>query len=250
VLTAQRRELLLERLRRDGRLVARDVASDLEVSEDMIRRDLRELAAAGLVQRVYGGALPVSPADADYPTRRSVAADSKRRVAAAAARLIAHDAVVILDGGTTALAVVGELPRELRATIVTHSPTVAVALLDHPGITVEILGGRLFRHSMVTSGAAAMEATSGIRADLFLLGVTGVHAEAGLTTGDRDEAAMKRALAAHAGDTYVLASSEKVGAASAFEVLPLGAVSGIVTDASEGPGFDGLVEAGIPLIRA
>lgn len=250
MLSAQRRELLLDRLRRDGRLVARDVAADLEVPEDMIRRDLRDLAAAGLVQRVYGGALPVSPAIADYPTRNAVAAASKRRVAAAAARLVVPDSVVILDGGTTALSVVSELPRGLRATIVTHSPTVAVALLERPEITVEILGGRLFRHSMVTSGAAAVEATSGIRADLFLLGVTGVHAEAGLTTGDRDEAAMKRALAARAGDTYVLASSEKVGAASAFEVLPFSAVSGVITDAQNGPGYDELVEAGVPLIPA
>jgi len=250
VLSAQRRDLLLDRLRRDGRVVARDVAAELGVSDDMIRRDLRELAAAGLVQRVYGGALPVSPAVADYAARRTVAEDSKQRVAAAAAELVTPGAVVALDGGTTALAVVGALPRDLRATVVTHSPTIAVALADHPGVEVEILGGRLFRHSMVTCGAAAVEAVAGVRADLFLLGVTGVHAEAGLTTGDRDEAAMKRALAAHAGDTWVLASSEKIGAASPFPVLPLDAVSGVVTDAPDGPALDALVEAGVTLVRA
>jgi DeoR/GlpR family transcriptional regulator of sugar metabolism len=250
VLSAQRRELLLDRLRRDGRLVARDVAADLGVTEDMVRRDLRELAAAGLVQRVYGGALPVSPAVADLATRGSVAPDSKRRVAAAAARLVTPGSVVVVDGGTTALAVVQALPRELTATVVTHSPTVAVALADHPGIDVEIIGGRLFRHSMVACGSTAVEAAAGVRADLFLLGVTGVHAEAGLTTGDREEAAMKRALAARAGDTYVLASSEKIGAASPFEVLPLSAVSGIVTDAQDGPGLAALEQAGVPLLRA
>jgi DeoR/GlpR family transcriptional regulator of sugar metabolism len=67
---------------------------------------------------------------------------------------------------------------------------------------------------------------------VFLLGVTGVHHEAGLTTGDADEAAMKRALARRAADTYVLASAEKIGAASPFLVLPISEVSGIVTDAS------------------
>jgi len=66
---------------------------------------------------------------------------------------------------------------------------------------------------------------------VFLLGVTGVHHEAGLTTGDADEAAMKRALAARAAETFVLASAEKVGAASAFSVLPLDAVAGVITDA-------------------
>ena len=134
--------------------------------------------------------------------------------------------------------------------MVTHSPTVAVALAAHEGIDVEIIGGRLFRHSMVAYGATAVEAASHLRADVFLLGVTGVHAEAGLTTGDREDAAMKRALAARAGDTYVLASSEKIGAASAFEVLPLDTVSGIVTDADDGPALEALAAAGVPLIRA
>ena len=231
MLRAQRQDWLVNRLHADGRLVAKDVAADLGVSEDSVRRDLRELAAAGLCQRVYGGALPVSPAIADYATRRQVAVASKERVAAAAAALIHPGSVAILDGGTTALAVVAALSRDLRATVVTHSPTVATALADHPGIEVQILGGRLFRHSMVTCGAAAVEAAQGFTADVFLLGVTGVHHEAGLTTGDADEAAMKRALSRRAADTFVLASAEKIGVASPFLVLPIGDVSGIVTDA-------------------
>ena len=231
MLRAQRQEWLVDRLRRDGRLVAKDIAVELDVSEDSVRRDLRELAAAGLCQRVYGGALPVSPAVADYATRREVAVASKERVAAAAAALVRPGGVAILDGGTTTLAVVAALPRDLEATIVTHSPTIATALADHTGVEVQILGGRLFRHSMVTCGAAAVEAAQGISADVFLLGVTGVHHETGLTTGDADEAAMKRALSRRAADTFVLASAEKVGAASPFLVLPISDVSGIVTDA-------------------
>ncbi len=249
MLSAQRRDILLDRLRRDGRLVAREVAAELGVPEDMVRRDLRELAAAGLVQRVYGGALPVSTATADYAARRSVATESKRRVAARAAELITPGCVAILDGGTTALAVVEALPRDLRATIVTHAPTVAVALAELSEVTIELIGGRVFRHSLVATGAAALEAVGRIHADLFLLGVTGIQAEAGLTTGDREEAAMKRALAAHAGDTFVLGSEEKIGAASAFEVLPLRAVSGVITDAT-GAARDSLAEVGIQLLGA
>ena len=194
MLRAQRQEWLVDRLRRDGRLVARDLATELAVSEDSVRRDLRELAAAGLCQRVYGGALPVSPAIADYSTRQDVAIASKEQVAAAAAALVRPGSVAIIDGGTTALAVVAALAPDLEATVVTHSPTVAAALADHPGVEVQILGGRLFRHSMVACGAAAVEAAQGVSADVFLLGVTGVHHEAGLTTGDAEEAAMKRAL--------------------------------------------------------
>jgi len=251
MLAAQRRELLLARLDRDGRLVARDLASEWGITEDSIRRDLRELAAAGLCQRVYGGALPVSPAVADYATRTAVATDSKRRVAAAAAGLVRPGATVLLDGGTTALAVARALPPDLRATVVTHSPTVAAALVDHPTVEVYVLGGRLFKHSAVTCGAAAAEAARGVQADVFLLGVTGVHPQAGLTTGDPDEAAMKRTLAGRAADTYVLASSEKIGAASAFTVLPFTAVTAIITDApADHPVLLELQRSGTAVIHA
>ena len=251
MLAAQRKDFLLARLDRDRRVVAKDVAAELGVSEDSVRRDLRELAAAGLCQRVYGGALPASPAVADYGTRRAVEVDSKQRVAAAAVALIRPGATVILDGGTTALAVTRVLPADLAATVVTHSPTVAAALAGHRSVEVYMLGGRLFRHSMVACGAAAVEAAQVVHADLFLLGVTGVHPEAGLTTGDADEAAMKRALAQRAADTYVLASTEKIGAASRFAVLPYSAVAGVITDASsQDETVRRLSAEGVPIISA
>ncbi|ANZ34732.1 DeoR family transcriptional regulator [Lentzea guizhouensis] len=246
MLAAQRRDLLLERLRTDGRIVAKDLATEVGISEDTIRRDLRDLAAAGLCQRVYGGALPVSPAIADYTARQEVSVSGKQRVAAAAAALVEPGCTAIIDGGTTALAVVRALPLDLQATVVTHSPTVASALESHRDVDVYLIGGRLFKHSMVACGAAAVEAARGVHADLFLLGVTGVHPEAGLTTGDADEAAMKRTLARQAAETYVLASSEKIGAASRFSVLPLDEVAGVVTDADN----EVVTALTVPIIRA
>lgn len=232
MLVAERREMLLRRLHADGKLVARELASELGISEDSIRRDLRDLAAVGLCQRVYGGAVPVSAALADYRARKTVEPESKQRVAKRAVALIRPGDRVILDGGTTTLAVARSLPPDLAATVVTHSPTIAAALVDHPTVEILLLGGRIYKHSAVACGAATVEAAQAITADLFLLGVTGVHPDHGLTTGDPEEAAMKRALAARAADTYVLASAEKLGAVSPYKVLDLHAVSGIVTDAT------------------
>ena len=93
-----------------------------------------------------------------------------------------------------------------------------------------MLGGRIYKHSAVACGAATAEAAARITADLFFLGVTGVHADAGLTTGDAEEAAMKRTLAGRAAETYVLASAEKLGAISPYKVLDLSDVTGVVTD--------------------
>ncbi|MFE2053561.1 DeoR/GlpR family DNA-binding transcription regulator [Streptomyces sp. NPDC059459] len=251
MLAAERREHLLGLLARTGKIVAKDVAADLGISEDSVRRDLRDLAAEGLCQRVYGGALPASPAVVDYDARRAVAPDGKRKVAAVAAALVRPGSSLILDGGTTALAVARALPKELTCTVITHSPTIATALIDHPGAELFLLGGRVFKHSAVTCGAAAVEAAQNVSAELCLLGVTGVHPEAGLTTGDADEAAMKRALAARAADTYILASREKIGTASPYRVLPWEKITALITDADpRDPVVEQLGTLGVQLLAA
>ncbi len=234
MLVSERRDMLLARLCSEGKLIARDIAQELGISEDSIRRDLRDLAAAGLCQRVYGGAVPVARALVDYRSRTSVEPESKRRVAARAVHLIKPGDRVILDGGTTTLAVARALPADLQATVITHSPTIAAALVGHPTVEILLLGGRIYKHSAVACGAVTAEAARAITADLFLLGVTGVDAEHGLTTGDAEEAAMKRTLASRAADTYVLASAEKIGAVSPYLVLDLDAVTAIITDAAPG----------------
>src|SRR6187200_1933618 len=99
MLAAQRKELLLDRLRVDGRLVAKDLATELATSEDTIRRDLRELADAGLCQRVYGGAIPVPQAAASYARRQEIATTSKHRVATACIGLVEPGTTLLLDGG-------------------------------------------------------------------------------------------------------------------------------------------------------
>jgi DeoR/GlpR family transcriptional regulator of sugar metabolism len=218
MLTAQRKKLILNRLAAEGQIVAKDLARELGTSEDTIRRDLRELADAGKLQRVHGGALPASAAMCDLHVREQVSPRDKIALGRAGAALIRPKQVVILDGGTTALQVAVHLPSDLRATIVTHSPTVAIALAKHPHIDIIMLGGKLFRHSMVNVGAALMDGASRLRADLYFMGVTGVHPKAGLTTGDAEEAAVKRALHERAAETIVLASSEKIMAASPFLV--------------------------------
>jgi DeoR/GlpR family transcriptional regulator of sugar metabolism len=232
MLTQQRKTHIREILRRDGQVIAKVLSRELGLSEDTIRRDLRELAAEGALQRVHGGALPASPALADFAGRQLLASDGKAAIGRAAARMVRPGQVVFLDGGTTAVQLARQLPRELAATIVTHSPSVAVELVDHPGVTVELIGGRLFKHSVVAVGAAALEAIARIRADIYFMGVTGVHAEIGLTTGDAEEAAVKRALCRFAAETIVLASHEKLGAASPYIVVSLGEIDAILVEAA------------------
>jgi DeoR/GlpR family transcriptional regulator of sugar metabolism len=230
MLTTQRKREILALLKSSGQVIAKEVSRSMRVSEDTIRRDLREMAQEGLLQRVHGGALPASPAIRDFAGRETITAEGKKAIGGAAAKMIRPGQVVILDGGTTAREIARHIPLELQATIVTHSPTIALELVNHPDVEVIVIGGRLFKHSLVAVGAEAIEVIARIHADTYFMGVTGVHPKTGLTTGDYEEAAVKRALSHAAAETIVLASSEKLNAASPYSVLPLAEIGGILTE--------------------
>lgn len=230
MLGAQRKTHLLDILNREGRVVAKTVARQLGVSEDSIRRDLRELADAGRVIRVYGGALPVPAADRPVGDRGTLATASKERVARRAVELIRPASTIVLDAGTTTLTMTRLLPRGANLTVVTPSPAIALAVAEHSDARVVMIGGELARYSMVAGGSLAMEAIRHLAADVFFLGVTGIDPEHGLTTGSLDDAVTKRAIAERCAETIVLASEEKIGAVSRFPVLGFDAVTEVITD--------------------
>src|ERR1700733_2737395 len=101
MLTAQRKKLILARLDKQGQIIAKDLADELGISEDTVRRDLRELSHAGKLQRVHGGALPSSSAVGDLSEREQVSQIDKIALGRAGAAMIKPRQVVILDGGTT-----------------------------------------------------------------------------------------------------------------------------------------------------
>jgi DeoR/GlpR family transcriptional regulator of sugar metabolism len=230
MLAAQRKDHLLTLLDRDGRVVAKAVADELRVSEDAIRRDLRELAEEGKLLRVYGGALPIPAADRPVQERHGLATESKERVARQAVASIRSGSTIVLDAGTTTLAMARLLPSGDGITVITPSPAVALAVAEHSDARVIMVGGELTRHSMVTGGGLALEAIQHLAADVFFVGATGVDPVHGLTTGELDDAVTKRALASRCTETVVLASEEKIGAASRYPVLPFDAVTAIITD--------------------
>ncbi|MCK7226316.1 DeoR/GlpR family DNA-binding transcription regulator [Enterobacter asburiae] len=232
MLTSQRKQLILEKLGAEGQVQSKALSILFDVSEDTIRRDLRELAAEGRLQRVHGGALPSSSAIAPFAERQSVKMDAKKRVARKGVQLISSGQVVIVDGGTTTSELITFFPPDLRITVVTHSPGIALGLVDHPSIEVILIGGRLYKHSIVAVGAAAIEGIENIHADLFFMGVTGIHPDAGLTTGDFEEACIKRAFSGRAAETVVLASPEKINAASSFVIGDVSSVNTIVVEDS------------------
>src|SRR5690349_23360893 len=122
VLKEERQQQILERLHRDGKVLATELSQSFNTSEDTVRRDLRELGEAGLLLRVHGGALLRSPVAAPYAARQNQASEAKAAIAEAAAGLVRPGQVIILDGGTTTTQVARHLPRDLQATVITTSP--------------------------------------------------------------------------------------------------------------------------------
>jgi len=232
MLTAQRKKVILDRLASHGQVTVTDLSREWEVSEDTIRRDLRDLAEEGLVQRVHGGALPVSQALGNYERRETISSEVKTRLGEAAARLIRSGQVVAIDGGTSNLQLVRAIKRDLAFTVVTHSPIIAAELRGNPLVDILLIGGRIFRHSQVAVGSETVEAISRLRVDTFFLGATGLHPATGVTTGDWEEAAVKRAFCRAAADTILMVSPEKWGAASTYQIIPTSELSMLVVEAS------------------
>src|SRR6185436_6310152 len=233
MLTAERRRVILTRLERDGKVVASELVDALGVSEDTVRRDLRELASGGLVQRVHGGALLPAPASASFAQRLEVAPEAKAHLAEAALPLLEGANVVLLDGGTTALELARRLPPDRDCTILTNAPPVAAALAAHPRAEVVLIGGRMLKDSQTTVGAEAIEALRQVRADACVLGICSVDAEIGITTSHQEEAHVKRAMVAVSAEVIALATADKLQTASPWVVAPVGDLTHLVTDAGE-----------------
>ena len=155
---------------------------------------------------------------------------AKTAIAKAAVKLIQPKQVIILDGGTSTQELVKHLPLELELTVVTHSPTIAVALMEHRNIEVIMLGGKLFKHSMVNVGAAAMEAISHIRADLYFMGVNGIDKTKGLTIRNYEESILKQQMMAAAKSTICCVVEEKIDVVEAYQICPIENINTLITN--------------------
>ena len=251
MLTDERRSLILDRIRNHGRVLAADLTAELGVSVDTIRRDLRELDDAGLLRRVHGGALPRHGDASPFAARARRAPEAKASIARRAAECVRDDQIIVLDGGTTTLEVARALRDDLRAHVITTSPPIALALADHPGLEVTVVGGTLRPKALVTVGAAAIEALRVVRADVVFLGVCGLHPEIGVTTEDLEERHVKAAMIEGAAEVVALADHDKLGTAMPVVVAPISAVTRLVTDADvDDAAVAPYVDLGIEVVRA
>jgi DeoR/GlpR family transcriptional regulator of sugar metabolism len=250
LLTSERLQDIEARLARDGRVVAAELARLYTTSEDTIRRDLRALAAGGRCLRVYGGALPATPARGPVSARAGLAPAAKAALGAALARLVEPGMTVFIDAGSTTLGCAERL-EAVGVTVVTHAPAIAAALVERPGLRLVTIGGQVDGEVGAALGVGVRAALDSIRPDLLLLGACGVDAEAGITAEHADDAAVKRLLAARSARVAVAADRGRLGTAAAFAVIPLAACDMLVIEAGTDPDMRArLAGAGPVLVEA
>ncbi|MDH4442240.1 MAG: DeoR/GlpR family DNA-binding transcription regulator [Rhizobium sp.] len=243
----ERRSFILQRLAELGRLSTHELSAHFQISEHTARRDFRELAAGGLIKRVHGAALPVGPAHQEFHARYKISVEEKVRLAKAAGSRVSENQVILVDGGTTNVEIVRHLPIDLSATIVTNSITVAEATRHHRNLRVVLLGGTVDQHSQMTLGARVLEQVRRVNADICFLGIHGLDATHGLTTGSVDEAAVKEAMICSSAEVIAAATSDKLGTVAAFKFAEMTDVDTyVIEQKSTGhPVFEGLLDASL-----
>jgi len=233
-----RRARIVERVREHGILRVAAAAAEFGVSEVTIRSDLAQLEAAGLIRRVHGSALPMPGGPREEPLERVSTRDAaaKRAIGRRAAALVASGTSVLLDVGSTTLAVAHALVERVERgeldelVVVTNGLSIALALEPAvPRLTVVLTGGTLrpLQHSLVDPGAS--ESLAGLHVDLAILGCNGVDEEGRVTNLNLAEAQVKRAMLAASASWLVAAESAKLGARHLGTIGTLGPDATLVT---------------------
>ncbi len=208
----ERYRSIVERVMGMGRASVVDLADDLDVTPETIRRDLSELERQGLVRRVHGGAVPAGSVgfEPSVDSRNQVLIAQKDRIARAAIAELPQAGAVIVDSGTTTGRLISIIPDDRELTIVTDSVSHALALANKINVTVMLLGGRVRGRTLATVDQWALAALETVYADVALIGTNGLSIERGLTTPDQSEAMVKRAMLASAKRKVILADHSKI----------------------------------------
>ena len=226
--------MCLERLADHGEVSVSELSRVAGVSEMTIRRDLENLEREGLLKRVHGGAISrVSRGyEPPFALRSGRGESAKERIGRLAATLVAENETLILDVGTTTLALARNLLDGAGLTVVTASLHVAHALSVHDELRVIVTGGIARPGELSLIGDLAERAFDELHCDTVFLGAGGVDADAGVTEFNLDDARVKRAALRSARRCVVLADATKLGKVALGAVCPLARVDVLVTDAS------------------
>lgn len=249
----ERHERIVAAARRDGRVDVAELSEQLGVTPETVRRDLTSLEQRGLVRRVHGGALPVAQIERE-PTilqRQTHGTSEKVRIAERALAELPREGTVLLDSGTTTLALARMWPQDSNLTVVTNCLAIAVLLMDQAAPNVHLIGGRVRERTGAAVGRWAEASLRDVVVDVAFLGTNGFSLDWGMTTPDEEEAGIKRAMVASARRSIVLADAAKAGLSHFHRFAQIPQIAMLITDSSlDVETAQDLDAAGMEVIRA
>jgi DeoR family glycerol-3-phosphate regulon repressor/DeoR family fructose operon transcriptional repressor len=255
-LPAGRKAQLAAHVADTGQVTVGELAERFGVSIDTVRRDLDQLAAEGILVRTYGGAVSlstVSRTDRAVDQRLTVQEQEKEKIAALAAALVQDGSTIMINGGTTTLALARNLGQHRDLTVATNNLLVPAALPPTAIRDIYVFGGAVRALTLATIGPVSFRANTGadldISCDLALIGVGAVSADAGYTTSNLAEAAMMQEMISRAARVAILADTSKFGRRLFAQVSELSSADYLITDAMPPPDLrDALATSGVELI--
>lgn len=230
MLAEERRKKILERLANKGQVLSADLVREFAVSEDTIRRDLKDMSDAGLLKKVHGGAMPTTTVPYDYGARQSLNVESKSAIAQRATELIRDGMLIFIDGATTSAQLVKHVPANLKATFVTHSIATASELVSLDRCEIILLGGRIIPNLLIATGPELVQQAKQFMPDLSILSVHGISPAGGATVESYDDAVVKREFIRNSAETVVLAGQEKLGFMASYRIADLADISYLISD--------------------
>ncbi len=233
-----RGEKIIKLLLREGEATLEEILAAVGSSAPSIRRDLSRLEQRGLIRRTHGGATLVEPLlyepfryDQSFQARNNRYAREKRRIGLAAAELIADNETVGLTAGTTTTQIGRSIRHRANITVITNAINIGMELCNQPRIRTWLTGGAVpFAWSFSLTGPTAVSSLSGVYMDKVFLGVIGIDAIRGATTGEADEALTFRTMVEHGKQVIAVADSSKLGHVSPSLICPLASIHMLITD--------------------
>jgi DeoR family fructose operon transcriptional repressor len=255
-LPAGRKARLAAYVAETGQVTVGALAERFGVSIDTIRRDLDQLSAEGVLVRTYGGAVSlstVSRVDRAVDVRLNLQEAEKEKIATLALSLVEDGSTIMINGGTTTLALARKLHNHRDLTVATNNLLVPPALSTTAIRDLYVFGGAVRLTTQATIGPVSLRVAGGteldIRCDLALIGVGAISVDAGYSTSNVGEAIMMRDMMSRAARVAILADSSKFGRRLFAKVADLGSADYLVTDSSPAPDLlDTLTENGVEVI--
>lgn len=249
MLKKERQAYILHQVNLHNKVLSSSLCTEINVSEDTIRRDLQELADDGKVIKVHGGALSHSFNHVYFPTNGVYSQNQKKTIAEKAIGLIQNGMFVLTSGGTTIIEMARTLPPHLKATFITGSIPAVLEYMHHPNIEVIMVGDKISKNSKITVGSEAIAKIKQMNPDLCILGTNAIDHKNGITDNDWEVVQLKKAMIESSKKVVCLSIAEKVNTVQPIQVCGLDEIDILITELDPGnPILKPYVDSGIEVL--